>query len=90
MLKKLFKICMISMLLMQYFQPVAVLAERRIVVYENQTGPYYQVDVTGNEIVNTPESEEETDLETPEIEEEESLVIPEETVVAEVELTVEP
>lgn len=90
MLKKLFEICMISMLLMQYFQPVAVLAERRIVIYENQTGPYYQVDVTGNEIVNTPESEEETDLETPEIEEEESLVIPEETVVAEVELTVDP
>ena len=77
-------------MLMQHFQPVAVLAERRIVIYENQTGPYYQVDVTGNEIVNTPESEEETDLETPEIQEEESLELSEETAVPEVELTVEP
>ena len=77
-------------MLMQHFQPVAVLAERRIVIYENQIGPYYQVDVTGNEIVNTPVSEEDIDSETPEIQEEESLELSEETAVPEVELTVEP
>ena len=101
MLKKLFKICMISMLLMQYFQPVAVLAERRIVIYENQIGPYYQVDVTGNEIVNTPESEEDNNIiieETQEMEsvenQEESLEIPENTVEPDTEIfhesTIEP
>ena len=84
-------------MLMQHLQPVAVLAERRIVIYENQTGPYYQVDVTGNEIVNTPESEEENNIiieETQEMEsvenqEEESLVKPEATVLPELELNPE-
>ena len=41
-------------MLMQYFQPVAVLAERRIRIYENQVGPYYQMDVTETEVTNTP------------------------------------
>ena len=88
-------------MLMQHFQPVAVLAERRIVIYENQTGPYYQVDVTGNEIVNTPESEEEINIiieETQEMEsvenQEESLEIPENTVEPDTEIfhesTIEP
>ncbi|MBP3399508.1 MAG: hypothetical protein J6K75_07110, partial [Erysipelotrichaceae bacterium] len=96
LLKKCFKLLAISAMLMQHFQPVAVLAERRIVIYENQVGPYYQLDVTDNEIVNTPVSEEEIDSdtleqqETTELQEEESLKIPEETAVPEGELAVEP
>lgn len=101
LLKKCFKLLAISAMLMQHFQPVAVLAERRIVIYENQTGPYYQVDVTGNEIVNTPESEEEINIiieETQEMEsvenQEESLEIPENTVEPDTEIfhesTIEP
>ncbi|MBR5291028.1 MAG: hypothetical protein IKU28_08585 [Erysipelotrichaceae bacterium] len=101
MLKKLFKICIIYVLLMQYLQPCAVLAERKITIYENQTGPYYQVDVTGNEIVNTPESEEENNIiieETQEMErvenQEESLEIPENTVEPDTQIfhesTIEP
>lgn len=58
LIKKCFKILAISAMLIQYFQPVAILAERRIVIYENQTGPYYQVDIADNEIVNTTETEE--------------------------------
>lgn len=63
----------ISSLMMQLFEPVAVLAERRIIVYENQPGPYYEVDITDNG--------EDTEVQNEKVTETEDYEIPQEGLV---------
>lgn len=63
----------ISSLMMQFFEPAAVLAERRIIVYENQPGPYYEVDITDNG--------ENTEVQNEEVTETEDYEIPQEGLV---------
>ena len=63
LIRKIFQSLFVFTLLLQMMEPVAILAERRIIVYENTTGPFYEVDVTENEIVNTPQPEESSDIE---------------------------
>ncbi|MBQ7888382.1 MAG: AHH domain-containing protein [Erysipelotrichaceae bacterium] len=62
-IRKILQSLFVFTLLLQMMEPVAILAERRIIVYENTTGPFYEVDVTENEIVNTPQPEESSDIE---------------------------
>lgn len=79
LIKKIVLSLFVIGLFLHPIEPAAALARRRIILYENETGPYYGVDMTQKEAEETePASEESTEeIQTEEIKESEESEEPE-------------